>query len=55
MLAETDNPESDIWLGGNRKDPLLIEDVINEIAKIKGLEFKEMNDIINNNSKAILY
>ncbi len=54
LLCETDNPESDTWLGGSRKDPLLIKDVLMEIAKAKKMDFEEVKTIINTNSKAIL-
>lgn len=54
LLAETDNPESDVWLGGNRKDPMLIEEVIKEIAETKNMSFDEINKIIIENSVKIL-
>lgn len=54
ILAETDNPESEVWLGGSRRDPMLIEDVVKAMANVKGINFSEMNEIVLNNSKKIL-
>lgn len=54
LLVETDNPESEIWLGGTRRDPLLIKDVIQDIAKVLKKSVKEINDIITKNSLNIL-
>ena len=54
ILAETDNPESEVWLGGERRDPLLIEDVVKSMAEVRGLSFSEMNEVVLNNSKKIL-
>ena len=54
LLAETDNPESEIWLGGQRRDPMLIENVILDIANVKSMELQKMNDIILKNSLKIL-
>lgn len=54
LLSETDNPESEIWLGGSRKDPMLIDSVVKDIANVKGLDFEEVINIILANSQRIL-
>ena len=54
LLIDTDNPESEIWLGGTRKDPLLITDVVKNIAKSLDKDEKEINDIVIQNSLKVL-
>jgi len=48
ILLETDSP----WLGeGKRNDPLSVEIIAREIAKIKKLDFNEINKITDENVK----
>ena len=54
LLIETDNPESEIWLGGKRRDPLLIKDVVRDIAKAMNKSEKEINEMVIKNSLKIL-
>ena len=54
LLTETDNPESEVWLGGKKHNPLLIEDVVLDIAKALNKEKEEINNIVLNNSQTIL-
>lgn len=54
LLSETDNPGSEIWLGGSRKDPMLIDSVVKDIANVKGIGFEETSNIVLNNSQRIL-
>jgi TatD DNase family protein len=53
ILSETDNPTSEIWLGGNTDSPLLIQRVVDDIAKVKNIDSKSMESIIQNNCKKI--
>ncbi|GHU73665.1 phosphoesterase [Spirochaetia bacterium] len=53
ILSETDNPESEIWLGGNTDSPVLIQRIVRDIAKVKKRDAKEMEHIIQENSKKI--
>ena len=54
ILAETDNPTAEKWLGGNEDGPILIKRIVGDIAKVKGKNFEDMNHIINDNSRKIL-
>lgn len=54
LLLETDNPESEIWLGGKRGDPLLIEEVEERVAKTLNKEKNEIKRIVKENSLRIL-
>jgi TatD DNase family protein len=49
-MTETDSP----WLGpeGKRNDPLSVKIVAEEIAKIKKVEFKKVDEITDQNAKA---
>jgi TatD DNase family protein len=49
IMTETDSP----WLGpeGKRNDPLSVKIVAEEIAKIKKVEFKKVDEITNQNAK----
>ena len=49
LLAETDNPDSEIWLGGSRSDVALIERVYDEIAGLLGLPRPQLEKIIEEN------
>ncbi len=54
LLAETDNPDSEPWLGGTRNDVGLIERVYNEIAGILGMSRPALEKIIEENFKRII-
>ena len=54
ILAETDNPESEIWLGGKDNSIFLIEKVYSDIASVLRIEKEQAARIINENSKKIL-
>lgn len=54
ILAETDNPSSEQWLGGTRRDPLLICDVVKNMARLKKIDFEKMNALILKNSLRVL-
>lgn len=54
LLAETDNPDSEPWLGGNRNDVALIERVYNEIAGLLGMSRPALEKIIEENFKRII-
>lgn len=54
ILAETDNPDSEPWLGGNDNSVKLIERVYSDIGKVLGMETGEVSELINKNSSRIL-
>ncbi len=54
LLAETDNPDSEPWLGGSRSDVGLIERVYNEIAGLLGMSRPALEKIIEENFKRII-
>ncbi len=54
VLAETDNPESERWLGGERRDPLLIESVVADIAAALGMSPESANELVMENSLRVL-
>jgi len=54
LLAETDNPDSEPWLGGNRSDVALIERVYDEIAGLLGMSRLALEKIIEENFKRII-
>ena len=54
LLAETDNPDSEPWLGGTRSDVALIERVYDEIAGLIKLPRPQLEKIIEENFKRIL-
>ena len=54
LLAETDNPDSEPWLGGNRSDVALIERVYDEIAGLLGMSRPALEKIIEENFKRII-
>ncbi len=54
LLAETDNPDSEPWLGGNRNDVGLIERVYDDIALIIKLQRNELEAVIENNFHRLL-
>ena len=54
LLLETDNPDSEPWLGGNRNDVGLIERVYNEIAGLLGMSRPALEKLIEENCNRIL-
>ena len=54
LLAETDNPDSEPWLGGTRSDVALIERVYDEIAGLLGMSRPALEKIIEENFKRII-
>ncbi len=54
ILAETDNPDSEIWLGGKDNSVFLIKRIYKDLAKILGFNLEKMTEIINQNSLKIL-
>ena len=54
LLAETDNPDSEPWLGGNRSDVALIERVYDEIAGLLGMSRPALEKLIEENCNRIL-
>ncbi len=54
LLAETDNPDSEPWLGGNRSDVGLIERVYDEIAGLLGLSRFQLEKIVEENFHRII-
>ena len=49
LLAETDNPDSEPWLGGSRSDVGLIERVYDELAELLGISRPQLEKIIEEN------
>ncbi len=54
LLAETDNPDSEVWLGGNRSDVGLIERVYNELAELLKISRQQIETIIDENFRRII-
>ena len=54
LLAETDNPDSEPWLGGNRNDIGLIERVYDELAELLKMPRQELENLIEQNFTRIL-
>lgn len=54
ILAETDNPTAEPWLGGDRSDIALIERVYDELAKILGTPRRILEKLIEDNVRRIL-
>lgn len=54
ILAETDNPDSEPWLGGKDNSVFLIKRIYSDIAKILGRETEKLAEIINQNAERIL-
>lgn len=50
LLAETDNPDSEPWLGGTRNDVALIERVYDELASLLSISRTELERIIEKNA-----
>ena len=49
LLAETDNPDSEPWLGGSRSDVALIERVYEELSGLLGLPRPQLEKIMEEN------
>lgn len=54
ILAETDNPDSEKWLGGTDSSIFLIERIYKDIAEVLGLKIEKIVKTINENSAKIL-
>ena len=54
LLAETDNPDSEPWLGGTRSDVALIERVYEEISGLLIMSRPALEKIIEENFKRII-
>ena len=54
LLAETDNPDSEPWLGGTRNDVGLITRVYEELAGLLNLQQLELEKIIEDNFNRII-
>ena len=54
LLAETDNPDSEPWLGGSRSDVGLIERVYDELAGLLGLSRFQLEKTIEENFHRII-
>ena len=55
LLAETDNPESEIWLGGTRSDVGLIKKVYADMAQILECPLQELEAQIQSNANPLLF
>lgn len=53
ILAETDNPTGEPWLGGTDNSVHLIKQVYNDIAQVLGISEKELNLLIESNVNII--
>jgi len=54
ILAETDNPESEPWLGGTDSSVNLIKRVYVDIGNVLGLNSEEARELINRNAQKVL-
>ena len=54
VLSETDNPDSEKWLGGTDDAPMLIHRVVRDIATVKGISESACRRVIYKNSMKIL-
>ena len=54
LLAETDNPESEPWLGGSRNDIFLIERVYSELSEILNIPRTNLEQILEENFQKIV-
>ena len=55
LLAETDNPESEVWLGGMRSDVGLINKVYADMAQILECPLQELEAQIQSNAQSLLF
>ena len=54
LLAETDNPDSEPWLGGTRSDVALIERVYKEMAELLKMPRHQLEIIIEENVSRLI-
>lgn len=54
ILAETDNPDSEPWLGGKDNSLFLIKRIYEDIAKTLNISVEKATDTINCNSMKVL-
>ncbi|MCR5217688.1 TatD family hydrolase [Treponema sp.] len=54
LLAETDNPDSEIWLGGTRNDIALIQKVYQDLAGLLKIPLSEVEKQIEKNARTFL-
>lgn len=54
ILAETDNPTAEPWLGGKDDSVNLIKRIYNDIGTVLGMKVEEISKIINENSLRVL-
>ncbi|MCR4735630.1 MAG: TatD family hydrolase [Treponema sp.] len=54
LLAETDNPDSEIWLGGTRNDVSLIQKVYQDLAGLLKITQEELEGLIEKNARTHL-
>ena len=54
LLAETDNPDSEPWLGGSRSDVALIERVYEELSRLLKIPRPQLEKIIETNANRLL-
>lgn len=50
ILAETDNPDSEPWLGGTDSSIFLIEKIYTDIAKVLGMSLTDAEKLLNENA-----
>ena len=55
LLAETDNPDSEIWLGGSRSDVGLIKKVYEDLSEILGCPVQVLESQIQANAESLLF
>lgn len=53
MLAETDNPDSEIWLGGKRSDLFLIDRVYSDLSLLLKIPREKLENIIEENTRRL--
>lgn len=53
ILAETDNPDSEKWLGGQDSSIFLIKRIYNDIAEVLGLSEIEIQNVIDKNAERV--
>lgn len=54
ILAETDNPTSEPWLGGTDNSVHLINRVYNDISKVLGMPVEAVEKMITENALQLL-
>ncbi len=53
ILAETDNPDSEKWLGGQDSSVFLIKRIYSDIAEVLGLSEIEIQNVIDRNAERV--